>query len=29
MPTIPVHTSPAYTVTIAPGLLHQCGQRLR
>ena len=29
MPTIPVHTSPAYNVTIGPGLLHDCGHLLR
>ena len=27
--SIPVNTSPAYTVTIGPGLLAQCGRRLR
>lgn len=29
MPTIAVHTSPAYTVTIAPGLLDTCGRQLQ
>ena len=27
--SIQVHTSPAYAVTIAPGLLADCGHRLR
>ena len=29
METIPVRTSPSYNVTIGPGLLPQCGERLR
>ena len=29
MQTIPVHTNPPYAVTIGPGLLKECGARLR
>ena len=29
MRTIPVKTNPAYAVTIGPGLLRDCGPRLR